>query len=76
MDPHEAAELCVRLKPRIAIPTHYAFQGGRLVDSLFLGYFAKQDSLSRIFQDAMARRAPDTRVEVLAPGNELAVASA
>jgi hypothetical protein len=35
------------------------------MDSLFLGYFAKQDSLSTIFQDAMARRAPDTRVEAL-----------
>jgi L-ascorbate metabolism protein UlaG (beta-lactamase superfamily) len=76
MDPHEAAELCVRLKPRIAIPTHYAFRGGSITDTLFLKYFANQDSLPGIFQDAMTRRASDTRVEVLAPGIELAVATA
>jgi L-ascorbate metabolism protein UlaG (beta-lactamase superfamily) len=45
MNPLEAAELCKLLRPRMAIPTHYAFQGGRIMDSLFLKYYNRQELL-------------------------------
>jgi L-ascorbate metabolism protein UlaG (beta-lactamase superfamily) len=75
MDPIEAAELCAWLRPRVAIPTHYAFRGGFVMDGLFLRYFAKRDSLPNIFRGATAKRAPETRVEVLPPGKELQIAA-
>ncbi len=76
MDPNEAAELCARLKPRIAIPTHYAFRGDAIMDGLFLNYFAKSESLPGAFQGAVLRQAPATKVEVLSPGCAYTVGSA
>lgn len=68
MDPLQAADLCAILKPRVAIPTHYAFTGGPLVDGLFLKYFAEQRRLTELFADAVMKKAVPTQVVVLAPG--------
>jgi L-ascorbate metabolism protein UlaG (beta-lactamase superfamily) len=68
MDPVQAAELCAQLRPRYAIPTHYAFKGGAVMDALFLKYYAEQPHLPELFQDAVRERAPDTEVIVLEPG--------
>jgi|HubBroStandDraft_6_1064221.scaffolds.fasta_scaffold65302_1 L-ascorbate metabolism protein UlaG (beta-lactamase superfamily) len=73
MNPIEAAQLCEVLQPRVAIPTHYAFNGGGLADRLFLKYFDRQERLPHIFQDAMRRYAPQTRVEVLEPGQRMSI---
>ena len=68
MDPLQAADLCAILKPRVAIPTHYAFTGGWLTDTLVLKYFAEQRLLTRMFIDAVVKVGTDTEVVVLAPG--------
>jgi len=73
MNPIEAAQLCEVLQPRVAIPTHYAFKGGGLADRMFLKYFDRQERLPQIFQDAMRRYAPQTRVEFLEPGQRVSI---
>jgi L-ascorbate metabolism protein UlaG (beta-lactamase superfamily) len=42
MNAIEAAQLCKILQPRIAVPIHQAFNGGRIRDALFLKYFRDQ----------------------------------
>lgn len=76
MNPEEAAELCSLLAPRIAIPTHYTFRGGSIMDTLFLKYFDQRERLPQIFRDAMERRTPGSRVEVLTPGTTFSVRKA
>jgi L-ascorbate metabolism protein UlaG (beta-lactamase superfamily) len=71
MNPIEAAQLCEVLRPRVAIPTHYTFNGGRLMDSMFMKYFDRQERLPQIFGEAMRKYSPETRVEVLQPGQEM-----
>lgn len=73
MNPLEAAELCKILQPRYAIPTHYAFTGGPIMDALFLKYFEPQGRLPQTFVDAVSEHAPETNAVVLAPGEVLAV---
>jgi len=68
MNPIEAAELCAAFQPRVAIPIHYAFQGGPIPDTLFLKYFDRQERLPQIFKEAVEKRAPETRVTILEPG--------
>jgi L-ascorbate metabolism protein UlaG (beta-lactamase superfamily) len=68
MDPLQAADLCALLKPRVAIPTHYAFTGGTLVDGLILKYFAAQQRLTAMFAEAVVKTGADTKVVVLEPG--------
>lgn len=68
MDPIQAADLCAILKPRTAIPTHYAFTGGWLTDALVLKYFAEQRRLTEMFINAMVKAGTGTEVVVLAPG--------
>lgn len=71
MNPVEAAELCELLQPRCVIPTHYAFTGGGLMDSLFFKYFDRQERLPEIFKDAVYEYSRGTRVEILEPGQPL-----
>ena len=35
-DPKQAASVCALLTPRVAIPTHYAFKGGAIMDAFSL----------------------------------------
>ena len=73
MDAKDAAELCRILQPRYAVPIHYSFTGGRIVDTLFLGYAGSPSQLTQEFQQATALRSPKTSVRVLAPGEPLAI---
>ncbi len=73
MDAADAAELCRILQPRYAVPTHYTFTGGPLVDTLVLKYAGKPSALTQQFQQATASLSPATSVRVLAPGEPLAI---
>jgi L-ascorbate metabolism protein UlaG (beta-lactamase superfamily) len=66
----DAAVLCSILKPRVAIPIHYAFRGGPISDSLLLGYDRRSGS-PEAFRELTQEKAPSTRVEVLEPGQSL-----
>lgn len=69
MDPEEAAELCGILRPRIAVPMHYAFDGGPFGER----FLVKHEGTPQAFAQAAARHAPSTTVRILAPGEPLAV---
>ena len=70
MTAEEAADLCAVLKPRIAVPMHYAFTAGPIRDRLLLKY----DGTPERFAAAVARRSPETSVRILPPGSPLTVA--
>jgi L-ascorbate metabolism protein UlaG (beta-lactamase superfamily) len=67
MNAEQAGEYCAVLKPKVAVPIHYAFSAGPMRDRLFLKY----DGTPERFQRAVARYAPATQVRVLAPGEPL-----
>jgi L-ascorbate metabolism protein UlaG (beta-lactamase superfamily) len=67
MTAEEAGEYCAVLRPKLAVPIHYAFTAGPIGDRLFLKY----DGTPERFERAVARYAPATRVRVLAPGEPL-----
>jgi L-ascorbate metabolism protein UlaG (beta-lactamase superfamily) len=69
MNAVEAADLTRTLRPRLAVPIHYAFTAGPLRDRLLL----KTDGRPEVFVDAAADAAPDTDVRVLEPGEPLAL---
>jgi L-ascorbate metabolism protein UlaG (beta-lactamase superfamily) len=70
MDAGQAAELTSVLRPRIAVPIHYAYTAGPLRDRLLL----KMDrGRPHVYVDACAELAPDTAVHVLAPGDQLRI---
>ena len=69
MDAGEAARLCAILKPRYAVPSHYAFTGGPIQDHLLLGYAGTPEE----FVTAAARHAPQTIARILAPGEPLTI---
>lgn len=71
MTAEDAGELCGVLRPRVAVPIHYAFTAGPLADRLLLKY----DGTPERFEHAVARYAPDTTVRVLGPGEPLALAT-
>lgn len=73
MDANDAAELCRILQPRYAVPIHYSFTGGPIVDTLFLKYAGKPFELTQQFQQATAKLAPATSVRVLPPGEALVI---
>jgi L-ascorbate metabolism protein UlaG (beta-lactamase superfamily) len=64
MNAEQAAELCGVLRPRVAVPIHYAFTAGPVRDRLLLGY----DGTPKRFEHAAAQHAPATEVRILAPG--------
>ncbi|MCO5973781.1 MBL fold metallo-hydrolase [Actinoallomurus soli] len=70
MNAEEAAELTATLRPKIAIPQHYAFTGGTIGDALFL----KSDKNPALFVDAVRRLVPDVPVKVINPGEPLTIA--
>ncbi len=65
MNACQAAELTKTLRPRQAVPIHYAFTGGPVSDRLFLKMERNRPDLYRA---AAADLAPDTTVHILAPG--------
>jgi len=76
MDAQDAAELSRILRPRYAVPIHYAFTGGPLMDTLFLKYAGSPSALTQQFQQATATLSPNTCVRVLAPGESLVMEAA
>jgi L-ascorbate metabolism protein UlaG (beta-lactamase superfamily) len=69
MNPKQAAELCNILKPAVAIPIHYRFNGGWFMDTFFLGYHGSPAE----FQRAAATECPMTPVHVLETGQQLQI---
>lgn len=67
MTAEQAAELCAVLRPRVAVPIHYAFTAGPVRDRLFMKY----DGTPERFERAVADHAPATTVRVLSPGQPL-----
>lgn len=68
MDAEEAAELTAALRPRLAVPIHYAFTAGPIRERLLL----KLDRGNpHHYRDAARDLAPDTGVHVLDPGAPL-----
>ena len=60
--------MCSALRPRLAVPIHYAFTAGPLRDRLALKMERNRPDL---YQSAANDLAPDTTVHVLAPGRPL-----
>ncbi|MCR6482887.1 MBL fold metallo-hydrolase [Amycolatopsis sp. OK19-0408] len=69
MDAEEAAQLTAVLRPKLAVPQHYAFHSGRLGDRMV----TKGDRDPRHYADAVARLAPDIDVRVVLPGVRVVV---
>ena len=69
MNAAEAADLTATLRPRLAVPIHYAFTAGPVRDRVLL----KKDPRPEVYVDAVADLAPDTTVHVLDPGRPLLV---
>lgn len=70
MDAEEAADLTRVLRPRLAVPIHYAFTAGPVRDRLILRLDRDRPDL---YRDAAADLAPDTDVRILATGEPLAL---
>ena len=71
MDSREAADLLAPLRPSAAVPIHYAFTGGPVMDRIPLRYSGTVEEFTRLAAD----RAPATDVHVLAPGQPLPLAA-
>jgi L-ascorbate metabolism protein UlaG (beta-lactamase superfamily) len=71
MNAQEAAQLCGMLRPRFAVPMHYAFTAGAFRDRFLLKY----DGTPQEFQQAAAQHAAETTVRILAPGEPLTIPS-
>jgi L-ascorbate metabolism protein UlaG (beta-lactamase superfamily) len=69
MNAEEAAELTSVLKPRLAIPQHYAFTAGPIGDRFIL----KSDKDPSLYVDAARRYVPEVPVKVIQPGERLVV---
>jgi L-ascorbate metabolism protein UlaG (beta-lactamase superfamily) len=68
MDAEQAADLTKVLRPRLAVPIHYAFTGGPVRDRLLLKLDRDRPDL---YAQAAADVASDTDVHILAPGQPL-----
>src|SRR5207248_10169517 len=69
MDPQEAAALCRILRPRYAVPIHYAYTGGPIGDRLLV----KHTGTPEAFVQAAAKIATGTTTCILAPGELLTI---
>lgn len=68
MDAEQAADLTRTLRPRLAVPIHYAYTAGPVGDRLMVKH---QRNRPDLFADAVSAVAPDTTVRILNPGEEL-----
>ncbi len=69
MNDRDAAEFCAIIRPRFAIPIHYAFTAGRVRDHLLLKYTGTADGFAKLASEF----APETVVRILSPGQTLEV---
>ena len=70
MDPEQAAAAAVLLQPRVAVPIHW---GTFAAPRLLRGGGPPNDEPARRFRAGCAELAPATRVELLRPGESLAL---
>ncbi|MRH89144.1 MBL fold metallo-hydrolase [Nocardia sp. SYP-A9097] len=70
MDAVEAADLTHALRPRLAVPIHYAFTSGPLGDRIMT---KSERNRPDLYRDAAGDLAPETEVRVLNPGIPLTV---
>ena len=70
MNAEEAAELASVLRPKLALPHHYAFTGGPVGDRLIL----KMDKNPGHFVEALRRLVPDVPAKVVSPGEPVEIA--
>jgi L-ascorbate metabolism protein UlaG (beta-lactamase superfamily) len=68
MDAEQAADLTKVLRPRLAVPIHYAYTAGPVRDRLLLKLDRNRPDL---YQQATADVAPDTSVRILDPGQPM-----
>ncbi|WP_214320533.1 MBL fold metallo-hydrolase [Nonomuraea sediminis] len=66
MNAEEAAELTAVLRPRVAVPIHYAFTAGRVRDRLLLGYDGTPERFAAAVPEGI-------EVRVLATGEPLTI---
>lgn len=69
MSAKRAAESLALLKPAFAVPIHYAFTGGPVMDRIALKY----DGTPTRFAYAASSRASLTKVPRLEPGQKLTI---
>jgi L-ascorbate metabolism protein UlaG (beta-lactamase superfamily) len=67
MDPADAARLCAALKVKVAVPIHYAFNGGWVSSTFLLQHRGTPEQ----FSEAARVEAPETIVVTLPPGQPL-----
>lgn len=72
MNAQEAAELCAALRPRYAVPIHYAFRGNVLTERLVIKH---SHTGAEDFVAAARQLSPETEVRILAPGEPLTVSA-
>ncbi len=70
MDTVEAAELTSVLRPRLAVPIHYAYTAGPIRDRVLLKLDRDRPDH---YQQAAEDLAPDTLIRILAPGEPLSL---
>lgn len=71
MDPAEAAQVCAELSVRVAVPIHYAFNGGWFSSTFLLSHKGTPEH----FAEATRRIAPATTPITLCPGQVLRLTS-
>ncbi len=69
MSATQAAELCSIIKPKVAVPIHYNFTGGKFHDKFILKY----DGDAKQFVDSATVKAPDTKTFILETGDVLTI---
>ena len=67
MNAEDAAKLCAILRPRFAVPIHYEFSAGPVLDRILYKYAGSTEQ----FAKAVEKLAPETTVRVLSPGESL-----
>jgi L-ascorbate metabolism protein UlaG (beta-lactamase superfamily) len=67
MDPEDAATICAELSVKVAVPVHYAFNGGWFSSTFLLSHKGTPQQ----FTESVRRVAPGTTPITLCPGQEL-----
>ena len=71
MNAEQAATLAAKLRPAVAVPTHYAFHGGWFSETFVLSY----DGTPTRFARRLAALRPATSVRILPPGQRLTISA-
>ncbi len=69
MSATQAAELCAIINPKVAVPIHYNFSGGKFKDKFILKY----DGNAPEFADSVTVKAPKTKTFILETGDNLTI---